>query len=49
MATEEYIPVADVVLENFVIIKNNPAWEDPKEIIKANKRKDSKNGPKSVS
>jgi len=42
LATEEFIPVADVVLENFVIIKKNPEWEDPKEIVKANQRKGSK-------
>ena len=34
LATEEFIPVSDVVLENFVIIKNNPEWEDPKELMK---------------
>jgi len=42
LATDEFIPVADVVLENFVIIKKNPEWEDPKEIVKANQRKGSK-------
>jgi len=28
LATEEYIPVENVILENFILIKDNPDYEE---------------------
>jgi len=37
LGTEELIPVADVVMENFVILKKNPDYVE--ETVGANKKK----------
>lgn len=51
LATEEYTTIGDTVLENFIILKANPNFEDPKEKEKVRKeqkkaqRKASSNNP----
>ena len=41
LGTEEFIPITNIVLENFVIIKKNPEWEDPAEALKDQRKQRS--------